>query len=99
MVSYRVLNQGCVGVHAQRFHDLVLVERDGSLLDIEYVSDFLHRFAFGQQLQDLGLAGGQLPFRPGDTAAAQEEFDRLLVMSGERYDWFLSTRRTAITRS
>src|SRR5215204_184677 len=51
------------GFQAQLFHHPVFVKCDGSGRQVQNCPDFLHRFTFGQQLQDLALTQRELVTR------------------------------------
>src|SRR4029079_6474596 len=52
----RELNQLGARPQPQLLHHPVFVKGDGARSDVQDAADFLHRSAFGEQLQDLSLA-------------------------------------------
>ena len=78
-----VLDELRVGLDAKQLHHAILVEFDGPRADVEDRRDFLHRFAFRQQLQHLPLPRAQLaqPGSPGSRFKAWVSIP--LAMSGE----------------
>lgn len=62
-----ILDKLGVGLDAEKLHHAILVEFNRARADVEDRRDFLHRFAFRQQLQDFPFPCAQLrkPASPG----------------------------------